>query len=173
MSVRGSISAMVSCVSKSVLMISFLLVIFASVGAAQTSNSRELERYAEIGQKALEEGRYPEAEAAFEKLRELSPGTAEVHANLGAIYFQEKKFDKAVGALRQALKLKANLPRSESLLVMSLSELGRYSEATPGLEKCFRRSTDPELKRMCGLQLLRADTGLKQENKSVVLSLEL
>jgi len=164
---------MVSRVGKSVLMISFLLVIFASVGAAQTSNSRELERYAEIGQKALEEGRYPEAEAAFEKLRELSPGTAEVHANLGAIYFQEKKFDKAVGALRQALKLKANLPRSESLLVMSLSELGRYSEATPGLEKCFRRSTDPELKRMCGLQLLRADTGLKQENKSVALSLEL
>jgi len=147
--------------------------IFVSAGAAQTSNSQELERYAEIGQKALEEGRYPEAEAAFEKLRELSPGTAEVHANLGAIYFQEKKFDKAVAALRQALKLKANLPRSESLLVMSLSELGRYSEATPGLEKCFRRSTDPELKRMCGLQLLRADTGLKQENKSVALSLEL
>jgi len=147
--------------------------IFVSAGAAQTSNSQELERYAEIGQKALEEGRYPEAEAAFEKLRELSPETAEVHANLGAIYFQEKKFDKAVGALRQALKLKANLPRSESLLVMSLSELGRYSEATPGLEKCFRRSTDPELKRMCGLQLLRADTGLKQENKSVALSLEL
>jgi tetratricopeptide (TPR) repeat protein len=147
--------------------------IFVSAGAQQTSNSQELERYAEIGQKALEEGRYPEAEAAFEKLRELSPETAEVHANLGAIYFQEKKFDKAVGALRQALKLKADLPRSESLLVMSLSELGRYSEATPGLEKCFRRSTDPELKRMCGLQLLRADTGLKQENKSIALSLEL
>jgi len=149
------------------------LSIFVSAGAAQTSNSEELERYAEIGQKALEEGRYPAAEAAFEKLRELSPATAEVHANLGAIYFQEKKFDKAVGALRQALHLKANLPKTESLLAMSLSELGRYSEATPGLEKCFRHSTVTELKRMCGLQLLRADTGLKQENKSVALALEL
>ena len=149
------------------------LSIFVSAGAAQTSNSQELERYAEIGQKALEEGRYPAAEAAFEKLRELSPATAEVHANLGAIYFQEKKFDKAVGALRQALNLKANLPKTESLLAMSLSELGRYSEATPGLEKCFRHSTVTELKRMCGLQLLRADTGLKQENKSVALALEL
>ena len=173
MSVRGSISAMVSCVSKSVLMISVLLAIFASVGAPQTSNSRELERYAEIGQKALEEGRYPEAEAAFEKLRELSPGTAEVHANLGAIYFQEKKFDKAVGALRQALNLRANLPKTEALLVMSLSELGKYNEATPGLEKCFRHSTDPPVKHMCGLELLRAETGLKQENKSVALALEL
>ncbi len=173
MSVSGSISAIMNCPGKTGGAILLGVSIFVSAGAAQTSNSQELERYAEIGQKALEEGRYPEAEAAFEKLRELSPETAEVHANLGAIYFQEKKFDKAVGALRQALKLKANLPRSESLLVMSLSELGRYSEATPGLEKCFRRSTDPELKRMCGLQLLRADTGLKQENKSVALSLEL
>jgi tetratricopeptide (TPR) repeat protein len=147
--------------------------ISVSVSAGQTSDSQELERYAEIGQKALEEGRYPEAEAAFEKLRELSPGTAEVHANLGAIYFQEKKFEKAVGALRQALKLRANLPKTESLLAISLSELGRYSEATPGLEKCFRHSTDSELKRMCGLQLLRADTGLNNESKSVALALEL
>jgi tetratricopeptide (TPR) repeat protein len=173
MSVSGSISAIMNCLCKTGGALLLGVSIFVSTGAEQTSNSQELERYAEVGQKALEEGRYPEAEAAFEKLRELSPETAEVHANLGAIYFQEKKFDKAVGALRQALKLKADLPRSESLLVMSLSELGKYSEATPGLEKCFRRSTDPELKRMCGLQLLRADTGLKQENKSVALSLEL
>jgi tetratricopeptide (TPR) repeat protein len=173
MSVRGNISVMMSRLGKIAGAIFVVLPIFAPAVAAQTTDSKELERYAEIGQKALEEGRYPEAEAAFEKLRELSPGTAEVHANLGAIYFQEKKFEKAVGALRQALKLRANLPKTESLLAMSLSELGKYSEATPGLEKCFRHSIDPELKRMCGLQLLRAETGLKQENTSVALALEL
>jgi tetratricopeptide (TPR) repeat protein len=150
-----------------------VISIFGSAVLAQENDSKELDRYAEIGQKALEEGRYPAAEAAFEKLRELSPGTAEVHANLGAIYFQEKKFEKSVGALRQALRLRANMPKTESLLAMSLSELGRYSEATPGLEKCFRHSTDSELKRMCGLQLLRADMGLNQEGKSVALALEL
>jgi tetratricopeptide (TPR) repeat protein len=150
-----------------------VLSIFVSAAAAQTSDSKELDRYAEIGQKALQEGRYPEAEAAFERLRELSPETPEVYANLGAIYFQEKKFDKAVGALGQALKLKPNLPKTEALLAMSLSELGKYSEATPALDKCFRHSKDIELKRMCGLQLLRADTGLKQESKSVALALEL
>jgi tetratricopeptide (TPR) repeat protein len=173
MSVSGSISAIMNCLGKTGGVILLGVSIFVSAGAAQTSNSQELERYAEIGQKALEEGRYPEAEAAFEKLRKLSPETAEVHANLGVIYFQEKKFDKAIGALRQTLKLNANLPKTEALLAMSLSELGRYSEATPGLEKCFRHATDLELKRMCGLQLLRADTGLKQENKSVALALEL
>jgi len=161
------------CFSKTGGAVLVLLSIIAWASPAQASSSQELERYAEVGQKALEEGRYPEAEAAFEKLRELSPGTAEVHANLGAIYFQEKKFEGAVGALRQALKLKANLPNSEALLAMSLSELGKYSEATPGLEKCFRRLTDPPLRRMCGLELLRAETGMNQEHKTVGLALEL
>ena len=56
---------------------------------------------------------------------------------------------------------------------MSLSELGRYSEALPGLEKCFRQSTDPPIKRMCGLQLLRAYTGLRRDSKAVEVALEL
>ncbi len=173
MSLRGTISAIMIYLGKvgGAVLVGFSIL--ATAAGAQTANSQELNRYAEIGQKALEEGRYSEAEAAFEKLRELSPGTVEVHANLGAIYFQEKKFDKAVGALRQALKLKPNLPKTEALLAMSLSELGKYSEAMPALDWCFRHSTDTELKRMCGLQLLRADTGLKQENKAVALALEL
>jgi tetratricopeptide (TPR) repeat protein len=56
---------------------------------------------------------------------------------------------------------------------MSLSELGRYGEALPGLEKCFHRSIDPEIKRMCGLELQRADTGLKRDSKAVEVAMEL
>ncbi len=98
---------------------------------------------------------------------------AEVHANLGAIYFQERKYEAAVSALRQALKLKPALPKTSALLAMSLSELGRYSEALPGLEKCFRQSTDPPIKRMCGLQLLRAYSGLRRDSNAVDVALEL
>jgi tetratricopeptide (TPR) repeat protein len=75
--------------------------------------------------------------------------------------------------LRQALKLKPNLPKTATLLAMSLSELGRFSEALPGLEKGFHQSTDPAIKRMCGLQLLRAYTGLQRDNKAVEVALEL
>ena len=131
------------------------------------------EKYSEQGQRALAQGHYAEAEAAFEKLRELEPGVAEVHANLGVIYFQERKFEQAVPALRQALKLKPTLPKTERLLAMSLSELGHYKEALPGLEKGFRRSTDPAIKRMCGLQLQRAYTGLRRDSKAVEVALEL
>jgi tetratricopeptide (TPR) repeat protein len=140
---------------------------------AQAADVNELQRYAEQGQRALAHGQYAEAEAAFEKLRELEPGMAEVHANLGLIYFQEKKFEQAVPALRQALKLKPTLPKTATLLAMSLSELGRYDEALPGLEKGFHRSADPAIKRMCGLQLLRAYIGLHRDSQAVAAALEL
>ena len=132
-----------------------------------------IEKYSEQGQRALAQSNYAEAEEAFEKLRELEPGVAEVHANLGVIYFQERKFEPAVSALRQALKLKPTLGKSATLLAMSLSELGRYREALPDLEKGFRQSTDPPTKRMCGLQLLRVYTGLRHDSKAVEVALEL
>jgi tetratricopeptide (TPR) repeat protein len=140
---------------------------------AQQPDASLLQRYSQEAEKALAEHRYGEAERAYEKLRELDPGTAEVHVNLGLIYFQEKRFEQAVRALRQALKLKPNLPKVDTLLAMSLSELGRYSEALPGLEKGFRRSTDPPIKRMCGLQLERAYTGLRRDSEAVEVALEL
>jgi len=140
---------------------------------AQSSDTSQVEKYADEGQRALAAQRYDEAEIAYEKLRELEPGMAEIHANLGLIYFQEGKFEQAVPALRQALKLKPGLAKTDSLLAMSLSELGHYHEALPGLEKGFRRSNDPETKRMCGLHLERAYTGLQQHSKAVETALEL
>jgi tetratricopeptide (TPR) repeat protein len=143
-----------------------------STGANAQSN-HAVEHYAEEGQSALAAGRYADAEKAFEKLRQLEPTMAEVHANLGLIYFQERKFEQAVPALRQALKLKPGLTKSDNLLAMSLSEIGHYGEATPGLERCLHRSSDKEIKRMCGLELQRAYTGLKKDDKAVEVAMQL
>ena len=140
---------------------------------AQQSDASLLQRYFQEGERALAEKRYADAETAYEKVRQLDPGTAEVHAKLGLIYFQQRKFAQAVPALRQALKLKPSLTKTETLLAMSLSELGKYREALPILEKEFRRSTDPVVKRSCGLQLERAYTGLQRDEKAVEVALEL
>lgn len=132
-----------------------------------------LQKYSLEGQKALAEGRYPEAESAYVKLRQLSPATAEVHAALGVVYFQQAKFSQAVPTLQQALKLNPKLPNLDVLLAMSLSELGRFQEALAGLEKGFRQSSDMTLKRMSGLQLQRAYTGLQRDREAVEVALEL
>jgi tetratricopeptide (TPR) repeat protein len=140
---------------------------------AQISRSDSLQQYYEAGEKALAENRYGDAQRAYEELRRLAPGTAEVHARLGLIYFQERKFEQAVASLRQALKLKPSLPKLDTLLAMSLSGLGRYTEALPGLEKGFQQSIDPAVRRMCGLQLARAYTGLQRDSKAVEVALQL
>ena len=150
-----------------------VLCLWITDALAQSGSADLLARYSDEGQAALASGRYPDAEAAFEKLRQLSPLTAEVHANLGLIYFKEKKFDQAVGTLRQALKLKPALPKIDALLAMSLSEVGRFQEALPGLQKAFRQPSDTETERLAGLQLERAYTGLNQDDKAVEVALQL
>ena len=142
------------------------VVVFLPLASApaQSPDPEMLRRYSEVGQRALAEHRYPEAEQAYEKLRELSPETAEVHAGLGLIYYQQRKFAPAVPALRQAMKLNPNLPRTDILLALCLSELGQYKEALPGLRKAFKQTADDPLRRLAGLQLPRAYTGLEQDD---------
>jgi tetratricopeptide (TPR) repeat protein len=142
--------------------------------AAQTpAQAAEIQRLAGEGDRALSEGRYPDAQSAYEKLRKIGPGIAEIHAKLGVIYFQQGKFSEAAGSLRQALKLKPAIPNAAILLAASLSELGQFKEAIPGLEKGFRSTSDPALKRLCGLQLQRAYTAVRRDADAVQTALEM
>jgi tetratricopeptide (TPR) repeat protein len=145
----------------------------ASGMAMQGSQEETLQQYSEAGQQALAAGHYEEAENDFKKLLQIAPDIAEMHATLGLVYFQEKKFDQAVPELKQALKLKPALTKASTLLAMSLSEVGEYKEALPGLQKCFPQASDPATKRMCGLQLMRTYTGLQRDKDAVTVALEL
>ena len=149
--------------------------LFLAAPSAQTQapDAGQLERYAQEAQRALAEQRYDDAARAFEKLRDLSPQTAEVHAQLGLVYFQQHAFAKAVPSLRQALKLQPSLPKVDILLALCLSELGQFKEALPGLRKAFKQTADDPLRRLAGLQLTRAYTGLEQDDKAVEVALEL
>jgi tetratricopeptide (TPR) repeat protein len=56
---------------------------------------------------------------------------------------------------------------------MSLSELGQYAEALPGLRKSFKGSQDRVIKRLAGLHLQRAYAGLGRDADAVQTALEL
>jgi tetratricopeptide (TPR) repeat protein len=153
-----------------------VLFVVIAVGAGlrpcAAQGSADLDQQYAAAQRALAAGDYPQAQTDFERLAHLDPNVAEVHANLGLIYFEERKFDPAVRELRRALALKPSLTKSANVLAMSLSELGRYEEALPGLEKGFH-SPRSEMKRMCGLQLERAYTGLNRDSDAVRVALEM
>jgi Flp pilus assembly protein TadD len=96
------------------------------------------DRYASEGQQALAAGNFAEARSDFERLEKLHPEVAEVHATLAAIEYKLHAFNAAVTEVRAAQKIKPGLPRLDSLLGLSLAELGRWDEALPLLEKGFK-----------------------------------
>lgn len=130
-------------------------------------------QFAEQGQAALAAGHLEEAQRDFEQLRTLQPNVAEVHAILGRIYYQQRKFNLAVVELQTALKLKPSLPKAHTLLAISFAEMTEYRRALPGLEDCFLHSTEGPEKQMCGLQLERAYVGLKLNQKAVETALQM
>jgi tetratricopeptide (TPR) repeat protein len=145
---------------------------FAQAGS-QTNNDDAASQYAAAGQQALAAGDYAAAQTNFENLAKLEPGVAEIHANLAAIYYKQREYDLAVREIHTAQKLKPSLGKLDSLLGMSLAEEGRLTEALPGLQKGFKQSADTEVRRMCGLQLMRAYTGLNRDTDAVETALAL
>ena len=148
-------------------------VLFLGSHGARAQSGDQAADCADRGQQALAAGQYAIAQDNFEKLAKLEPRIAEVHATLGLIDFKLRQYGSAVSEIRTAQKLKPGLPKLDSLLGMSLAELGRFSEALPGLEKGFKQSGDPEVKRMCGLQLLRVYTGMGRNPDAVETALAL
>jgi tetratricopeptide (TPR) repeat protein len=136
------------------------------------AQSRE-EVLAQQGRQSLASGRLDQAEASFAELAKLEPFVAEIYANLGAVYFQEGKLDEAIDSLRQALRLKPSLVRVKTLLAICLAESGHSAEAVPGLEAGFRSSAEPQVRRQCGLELLRTYTALHRNADAVETSLAL
>lgn len=144
-----------------------------AVSAQAGGPGDEAERYAAHGQQALAAGQFAAARSDFEHLAELQPQVAEIHANLAVIYFKLREYELAAREIRIAEKLKPALTKLDSLLGLSLAELGRFSEALPRLEKGFKQTADADTRRMCGLQLLRAYTGLSRDADAVETALEL
>ena len=114
-----------------------LLVLSAPAADArpQQADSSRTQALYQQAERALSERRYADAAQAYQRLQQLQPGVAEVHARLGLIYFQQGRFAEAVAPLQRALKLNPALPNVDSLLAMSLSEIGRHDEALPALEE--------------------------------------
>jgi tetratricopeptide (TPR) repeat protein len=143
------------------------------VAGAQSGGEDEQGKYAAEGQQALAAGHFAIARVDFEQLAKLDPGVAEIHANLAVIYFKLRVYDRAASEVRTAQKLKPGLPKLDSLLGLSLAEMGQFTEALPHLEKGFKQTADTDVRRMCGLQLLRAYAGLGRDDDAVETSLKL
>ena len=90
----------------------FVLAAPPAHARALQADAVQIQSLYQQGERALSEQRYADAEQAYERLRQLQPGRAEVHARLGLIYFQQGRFADALPPLRRALALKPALPNA-------------------------------------------------------------
>ncbi|HEV2419584.1 MAG TPA: tetratricopeptide repeat protein [Terriglobia bacterium] len=149
------------------------LCLLCSCAFSQQPNAALLQQYSEEAQAAMAAKHYDDAAKDYQKLIQLDPGIGEIYSNLGLAYFQEEKYGRAISAFQQALKLKPGLLNAKYFLAMSLTELGQDEKALSVLEQGFRNTQNPELKRLLGLHLETAFTGLGRDGEAVSVAIDL
>jgi protein O-GlcNAc transferase len=109
----------------------------------------ELRQHVEAGLKAKAGGDLITAIREFERVAELAPQLAAAHANLGAVYFEKRDYERALAPLRKALELNPDLPGSSQMLGTALLALGSPAEAIAPLEQA-------RIKDLLGIALLES-----------------
>ena len=115
----------------------------------------------------------PKRKADFEKLAKLDPGIAEIHATLGAIYFKQGEYELAVKEVRDSAETQAQPAPARQPAGPFAGGTGSFLRSTAPAGEVLQAAGDAECQRMCGLQLLRAYTGLSRDADAVETALAL
>lgn len=122
-----------------------------AAGGGRTSSGRTKVRVAataaEAHEKVIAKGnaarnaptpRYSEAEQQYKLAATQDPTDARAHAGLGNVYLDQRRFNDAVVAYRQSLKLNPKYVQVYQPLAFSLVQLGRYPEAIDTLNQALQ-----------------------------------
>jgi predicted CXXCH cytochrome family protein len=96
----------------------------------------------QLGLVELEEGKTPDAIAAFEKAMQLEPDLPDAYNLAGAIWFETGDSAHAESALRNAIRIQPNFAQAHNNLGNLLSSAGRFEEARYHFEDALRFKED-------------------------------
>ena len=130
----------------------FLLAAFAAFGQQAGSGAAA---QVQAGVAALKAGNFAAAEQHFKSALALDPSLAEVRANLGLAYYANGQYQQAIPQFREALKQMPSSQTAQAFLPLSLAAVGDCAEAAPSLNREFDSISNPRLRRVIGLSLLR------------------
>ena len=142
--------------------ITVLPVVLLAARAAPPQPAADLARLARDAQQAAAAGDFERAAALYRRILAARPDLAEVHANLGMLYYGARRYAEAAPAFGEALKRSPSLHRARLFLGICHAQTGRFAEAAAQLEKARPLAPDRELRRISGLHLHRAYAALKR-----------
>ena len=87
---------------------------------------------------AQQEGDLATAIARYEDILHIDPKLGVAYNNLGALYFRQRSYSKAINVLERGLKVSPGLPSANALLGISLYETAAYGRARTALESAVK-----------------------------------
>jgi len=154
---------------KRVVQLSFLVPAFFGASLALSAQGDPSDGIQTHYRKAAEAMRLQKLDDAAEEFRwmlRLDPNLAEAHANLGVVFYLQRRYPEASAEFEAALKLKPSLVKAEDLLGISEARSGHLERALPLLEKTFGRDGENEFRQEIGLLLIESFKALLQPQKA-------
>lgn len=106
---------------------------------------RELHRadaHFKDGTERLQEGKFEQAVADFEKAIAISPREPRFHLSLGVAYFSLGETDRAIAEYEQSLRAKPDAPETHVSLAMAWKRLGKKDKAVDAYKEAIRLKPD-------------------------------
>ena len=106
----------------------------ASVGA-QGAGDDQVREHFQAAKQAEKTGDYRTAAAEYQTVLKLRPELAEVHTNLGLVYYLQGKNDEAIKTLERALELRPDILGANLFLGMAYLRTNQYEKSLEPLKK--------------------------------------
>jgi len=127
-------------VNRAALLFILCALTFSFAGQAQPTRIPDPQRQAAL---ALEQqGKIPQAEAAWQTLQKAHPTSPEPYAHLGLLQARQERYKEAVPLYRKALEIGPDVPGLRLNLGLALFKSGDLKEAITAFEPLHKR--DPE-----------------------------
>ncbi len=154
------------------LVASFLVI--PGLGQNAPPSAAAVQTHFQNAQTALAAGDYHRAASEFEAMLKLDPNRAEVHANLGTVYYAQGRFPEATVSFEKARRLKPSLKGLDIFQGMSLARQNQSTGALPYLEKGFADPASAQWRLEAGLLLaaIYQQTGSTEKLVAAIATLQ-
>lgn len=112
--------------------------------ACAQNTDAAVERHFAAAQLAQKAGELDTAAQEYQQILRLDPGLAEIHANLGLIYYTQLRFEESAKELSRAAKLKPGLRGISFWLAVDEIKLGNAEAAVPLMRKAVEQNPQDE-----------------------------
>lgn len=143
-------------------MLAVMLLLFSAASAlgqgtaSGADKEAPLSRHIRLSQQYLAQHEPIRAIPELQAVIALDPKNLEAHANLGVLLFFQGEFGPAIPQLREALKLKPDLPKIQSLLGLAERRIGDDLGGRRDLEAAFPRIEEEKLRSDVGRDLIES-----------------